>query len=67
LKKASIGCPETSVTNYQSLLCKIPEDGGSHLHHSKSLKSCMAPVLNGHNAFIFWDGKIVLTLKMGML
>ena len=34
-----IGCPETSVTNYQSTLRNIPEGRRSHLHSSRSLKS----------------------------
>jgi len=31
--------PETSITNYQSTLCKIPEVRRSNLHHGKNLKS----------------------------
>jgi hypothetical protein len=62
-----LGCPETSVTNYQSLLGKVPENGGFHLHRSRSLKSCVIPLLKGHNAFILWGGQAVLTLDMGML
>jgi hypothetical protein len=34
-----IGCPETSVQNYNSTLCNIPEDRISHLHRGGSLKS----------------------------
>jgi hypothetical protein len=37
-----IGCPDTSVRNYQSTLRKIPEEHGSHLCHSGSLKSCIS-------------------------
>jgi len=33
------GCPETSVTNYQSTLCNIPEERASHLHRSGNLES----------------------------
>lgn len=33
------GCPEMSVTNYQSTLNNIPEEQRPHLHHSGSLKS----------------------------
>ena len=31
--------PETSITNYQSKLCKIPEVRRSHLHQGGNLKS----------------------------
>ena len=31
--------PETSITNYQSTLCKIPEVRRSHLHQGENLKS----------------------------
>jgi len=34
-----IGCPEIFVTNYQSVLCKIPEKQRSHLHLNVNLKS----------------------------
>ena len=34
----SIGCTETSVTNYRSTLCNIPEKRRSHLQYSRSLK-----------------------------
>jgi hypothetical protein len=34
-----IGCPEASLRNYQSTLCKIPEECRSHLHCIGSLKS----------------------------
>jgi len=34
-----IGCSETSVTNYQSALCNIPEEWRSHLHRGGSRKS----------------------------
>jgi hypothetical protein len=34
----SIGCPETSVTNYQSTLRNIPEDGRPHLQRDRSMK-----------------------------
>ena len=30
LKMGTISCPETSVTNYQSTLCNIPEDRSPH-------------------------------------
>ena len=33
------GCPETSVTNYQSTMSKIPEERRSNLHGGGSLKS----------------------------
>jgi hypothetical protein len=32
LKMGQIGCPETSVTNYQSTLRNIPEERRTHLH-----------------------------------
>jgi hypothetical protein len=31
--------PQTSVTNYQSMLCNIPEERISYLHRRRSLKS----------------------------
>jgi len=34
-----IGCPETSVTNDQSALCKPPEERSFDLHRGGSLKS----------------------------
>jgi hypothetical protein len=34
-----IGCPETSETNYQSTLRKIPEERRFHLHRGGSLIS----------------------------
>jgi hypothetical protein len=51
--KATIGCPETSVTNgtsrlsrnfvnYQYMLCNIPEERGFRLHRGGNLKSCIA-------------------------
>jgi hypothetical protein len=39
LKVRLIDCTETSVTNYQSTLCKISEEGRSHLHRGESLRS----------------------------
>jgi hypothetical protein len=38
LKMEQIGRPETSITNYQSRLRKIPEEARSHLHRSWSMK-----------------------------
>jgi hypothetical protein len=35
----TIGCPETSVRIYHTMLRKIPEDRRSHLHRGGSLKS----------------------------
>jgi hypothetical protein len=35
----SIGCPETSVTNYQCMLRKAPEECWTHLHRCARLKS----------------------------
>jgi hypothetical protein len=34
-----IGCPEMSMSNYQSKLFNTPEQQRSHLHHDESLKS----------------------------
>jgi len=34
-----IYCPGTSVTNYQSMLCNVPEERKFHLHRCVSLKS----------------------------
>jgi len=39
LKVGQTGCPETSVSNYQSTLSNIPEERRSHLHRDGSLKS----------------------------
>jgi hypothetical protein len=39
LQMGPIGRPETSVRNYHSTLCNIPEEHWSHLHHGRSLKS----------------------------
>jgi len=33
-----IGCPETSVPNYPSRLCKNPQERRCHLHRDGSLK-----------------------------
>jgi hypothetical protein len=33
------GCPETSVTNHQSVLRNRPEEQTAHLHHGRSFKS----------------------------
>jgi hypothetical protein len=38
-KLGPVSCPETLVTNQQSTLHNIPEEGRSHLHHGGSLKS----------------------------
>lgn len=37
-------CHETSVTNYQSTLCNIPEEHGSNLHREVSLHCRMVCV-----------------------
>jgi hypothetical protein len=39
LKMRPIGCPETSVKDYQSTLCNIPEERRSHQHRDGNLKS----------------------------
>jgi len=36
-----IGCPETSVRNYHSMLRKVPHEGRFHLRHGGSLESCI--------------------------
>ena len=38
IKMGPIGCPETSVTNYQPTLCNILEERMSHLYLEVSLK-----------------------------
>jgi hypothetical protein len=38
-KMGPIGCPETSVTNYHSMMRCISEERISHLHRGGSLKS----------------------------
>ena len=45
LNMGPTGCPETSVTNYQSTLSNIPEERRSHLHSHASLKSRMLYIL----------------------
>ena len=37
LKAGAVGCPETSVCNYHTVLRKIPEELRSHLHRGRSL------------------------------
>ena len=39
LKMGPTDCPETLVRNYYCILCNIPEEGRSHLHCSRRLKS----------------------------
>ena len=38
LKLGRTRCPRKSVHNLQSILCKIPEEQGSHMHCVRSLK-----------------------------
>jgi hypothetical protein len=38
LKTGPIGCPETSVRNYQYILCNSPEERRSHLQRGGNLK-----------------------------
>ena len=40
LKTGPISYPETLATNYQSILCNIPEEQRSPLHCGRSMKSC---------------------------
>jgi hypothetical protein len=39
LKKGTIGCPETSVSIYKSILSNIPEEGISNFHRGGSVNS----------------------------
>jgi predicted tellurium resistance membrane protein TerC len=41
-------CPEMAVQNYHSMLHTVPEDQGSHVHHSESLNSRMIH-------YMFWE------------
>jgi len=51
LRMGQRGCPETSVTNYETRLRNISEKGGLSLHRSRSLKSRKVFIqkLVGHN------------------
>ena len=44
--RGPVGCPETSVTNYQYTLRNISEERRSHLLHDRSLKSCTMYYVN---------------------
>ena len=46
-----VGCLETSVTNYKSTLCNIPEERKSHLHRGGSLKSSLVKLFYKYNIF----------------
>ena len=39
LQTGPIGCPEVSVTNHQSAVCKVTEERGSDSHHDGSITS----------------------------
>jgi hypothetical protein len=41
VKMGSIRCPETSVNNYHTTPCNIPEERRSHQYSGGSLKSCL--------------------------
>jgi len=41
LKMGPIGCPETSVTDYQTMLRKSPKERKSHSHRGGTLNSRM--------------------------
>jgi hypothetical protein len=70
LRMGPIGWPETSVRNYQYLLCNNPEEHVSLLLHSRSLKSHRRDGLLSHEAkhmlvpwlrmyvtaWLLWDG-----------
>ena len=51
LKRGLICYPETSVTNYQPLLCNIPQGQRPQLHCSRSLKSCICALVS---SLLFW-------------
>jgi hypothetical protein len=55
LKMGPIGCPEMSVVNYHSTLCKISKEHRSHLHCIGSLKSYIFTIhniINDYNKLI---------------
>jgi hypothetical protein len=58
-----IGCPETSVTNYESTLRDIPEERRSHLHGGASLKSrkFAFPLLRSYDWYIVGSSKWIAT------
>jgi hypothetical protein len=51
LKIGPIDYPETSVRNYHSTVCNIPEESSSRIHHSGNLKSHVA---------LYWGLKYVM-------
>jgi hypothetical protein len=51
LKMGLIGCPETSVANYQSTPRNISEERISHLHLGGSLKSRILSTLQHINDY----------------
>jgi hypothetical protein len=56
MKMGPTGCPKMLVTNYQSMLCNIPEEQKSHLHHGGSLiiisnNFCGQKLKSGFEAF----------------
>ena len=58
--RGPVGCPETSVTNYQYTLRNISEERRSHLLHDRILKSCTMYYVNIYTSgFIdsrfFWN------------
>jgi hypothetical protein len=44
-----LGCPRTSVDNYQSMLRKIPEERRYRLHRAGSLKSHALIMVQGRH------------------
>jgi hypothetical protein len=50
--KGPIGCPETSVTSYQSTLRKILEEGRLHLYCGENLKSRVPTLFLKLNQFV---------------
>jgi hypothetical protein len=48
VKMGPIRCPETSVNNYHTTPCNVPEERRSHQHRGGSLKSLF--ILNNYNA-----------------
>ena len=69
LKIALINCPETSTWNYHSILCKIPEDCRSQLHHGGSPKSrkINLVLMNGVAPWWWWWWLNAKTCRSGLI
>jgi hypothetical protein len=61
LEDGSIGCPETSVTNYISTLRNISEERISYLHRVGSLKSRVSEYYSGTHMKMRWVGHVART------